>query len=575
MTPKQILRAAMAAVFVVLSSPAALAQDVIPPLSGQAGRVVILDASGSMRNLSFTGPERERMQVAREFLATTFAELAAAGDTKPTSLVVFGSDQALTWDSVRARHGGNPQNYPYSGPLCRDSRVLMPYGATNARTVGAATAIGNATQWGGMTLIHVSVNQALASFDPAIGGQIILISDMDDANCLPPGVDTLCDAIAPDLNEIRRAGGDVSAIVFETPSSTAREALSECIWTTTFPVPVNKPDVEDIVEEALQTVPLTTQVVAGGRGNLDPDGVTFDGGTLIIRPQGRSLIIANGPLGTVELPKGAYTVEGQLEGARWTSSVSLTGPATDRVTVSPSVLGLRTAAATGGAGPARIDLTITRPDGRPVARIASYRSGDPLELANGDYVLTGTDAAGITASTTVTLALGARRDATLTFGATPAAMAATRDVSIKLRYATPTLDTGQPFNPPVQLSGPGITGQPITTTGFSGGLMPGSYSVTIATPRPHILPLRVASGADRLSVDIVVTPGIFEAGTSGRPGTFELRDAAGATLFTFNGTQVRHSIVDGTYELSFRRDGASSSQRFTVAAGERTTLRPF
>jgi hypothetical protein len=575
MTLKQVLQAAIVAAFGALSSTEALAQDVIPPLSGQSGRVVILDASGSMRNLSFASPERERMQVARGFLATTFSELADTGDTVPTSLVVFGGDQALTWDSVRTRHGGNPQNYPYTGPLCRDSRVLMPYGTTDARAVGAATTIGNATRWGGMTLIHVSINQALASFDPAIGGQIILISDMDDVNCLPPGVDTLCDAIAPELNEIRRSGGDFSAIVFETPSSTAREALSECVWTTTFPVPVNKPDVKEIVEEALQTVPLTTQVVAGGTGNLDPDGVTFDGGTLIVRPQGRTLIIANGPLGTVELPKGAYTIEGELDGVQWTSSVNLAGPATNRVTVSPSVLGIRTAAAGGGSGPSPIDLTISRTDGRVVARIGSYRSGDQLELANGAYVLTGVDAAGMTATSTVTMALGARRDATLTFGATPAAAAATRDVSINLRYAAPTLDIGQPFNPAVQLSGPGIISQQITTTGFNGGLMPGSYAVNVATPRPHTLPLRVDTGVDRLSVDIVVTPGIFEAETSGRPGTFELRDASGATLFTFIGTQVRHSIVDGTYELLFRRDGASNSQRFTVAAGERTTLRPF
>ena len=126
MTLKQVLQAAIVAAFGALSSTEALAQDVIPPLSGQSGRVVILDASGSMRNLSFASPERERMQVARGFLATTFSELADTGDTVPTSLVVFGGDQALTWDSVRTRHGGNPQNYPYTGPLCRDSRVLMP-----------------------------------------------------------------------------------------------------------------------------------------------------------------------------------------------------------------------------------------------------------------------------------------------------------------------------------------------------------------------------------------------------------------------------------------------------------------
>lgn len=574
MTLKQTLLAALVATLGVLSQPLQ-AQDAIPPLSGHAGRVVILDASGSMRNLSFAGPERERMQVGREFLATTFSVLADMGDSTPTSLVVFGSDQALTWDSVRSRYGGNPGNYPYTGPLCSDSRVRIPYGAPNGRAVRTASAIGGQTQWGGMTLIHVSINQALASFDPAIGGQIILISDMNDANCLPPGADTLCEAIAPELNKIRSSGGDISAIVFETPSSTAREALSECIWTTTFPVPVNKPDVEEIVEEALQTVPLTTQVIAGGATNLDPGGVEFDGGTLIVRPQGRTLIIANGPLGTIELSQGSYAIEGTLDGVQWTSSVNLAGPATDRVTLAPSVLGIRTMVAAGGAGPSQIDLTITRPDGRAVARIGSYRPGVTLELANGDYVLTGVDAAGVTTTNTVTMALGARRDATLTFGPTPAAAAATRDVSINLRYAAPTLDIGQPFNPAVQLSGPSITSQQITTTGFNGSLMPGFYLVNVATPRRHTLPLRVAASADRLSVNIVVTPGIFEAETSGRPGTFKLRDASGATLFTFIGTEVRHSIVDGTYELSFRRDGPTSSQRFTVAAGERTTLRPF
>src|SRR6056297_3758402 len=75
------------------------AQEMISPISGQPGRVVILDASGSMRNLSFASPERERMDVARDFLSATFSELADIKDATPTSLVVFGSDQRLTWDS--------------------------------------------------------------------------------------------------------------------------------------------------------------------------------------------------------------------------------------------------------------------------------------------------------------------------------------------------------------------------------------------------------------------------------------------------------------------------------------------
>ena len=457
--------AAALSLCLALPASSAMAQQSLPQLSGEPGRVVILDASGSMRNPSFTNPRRERMEVGREFLTETFDELSGQNDTTKTSLIVFGADQRLTWDSVAARHGNSPRNYPATGALCGDSTIGLPYAQLNASAVDRARSVGTNTQWGGMTLIHVSINQALASFDPTIGGQIILISDMTDVNCLPAGADTICEAIAPSLREIRRQGGDVSAVVFETPTATARAALSECMWTATHAAPTNNPDVDGIVERALSTVPLTPRLIAGGAANLDPNGIDVTGGSMIVRPSGASIILANGPLGVVDLPMGNYDIQGELDSVTWTSAVSLRNATTDTVTVDPSQLVIQTASSVGGATVSPIELTITRPSGQTVARLPSYRAGDTLQLANGEYHLTGVDSSGQSASTTVSLELGNQRNATLTFGSGSSATATLdRDVTINLRYARPTLDTGQTFAPAVQLSGPSAAAQQITAT---------------------------------------------------------------------------------------------------------------
>ena len=212
-----------------------------------------------------------------------------------------------------------------------------------------------------------------------------------------------------------------------------------------------------------------------------------------------------------------------------------------------------------------------------VARIGSYRSGDQLELANGAYVLTGVDAAGMTATSTVTMALGAR----------PRCHAhLRRDTRCRCRNAGclyqsalrcphfghwPALQSGGAIVRP-----PGSSASRSQRPASNGGPDARFLCRQCGNAPPRTPYLCVSTPASTVCQWISWSPpGIFEAETSGRPGTFELRDASGATLFTFIGTQVRHSIVDGTYELLFRRDGASNSQRFTVAAGERTTLRPF
>ncbi len=569
MMPKSFTAAAVA-LTLMLDPADVVAQQAIPQLSGEAGRVVILDASGSMRRQSFDDPRRERMEVGRDFLVETFDQLADSRDSTPTSLLVFGANQNLTWDSVANQYGNDPSSYPASGPLCRDSSLQLPY-AGAAEHIGAAARVARDTQWGGMTLLHVAMNQALASFDPTIGGQVILVSDMDSINCLPPGATSVCDTIAPTLREIRRQGGDVSAIVFETPTSTARAALSECIWTSTYVAPPSDPDVEGIVTRALETIEFTAKLKAGGANNLDPDGINEAQGTMTVRPSGESIILANGPMGTIRLPQGTYEIEGSIESADWAASITVSAASTQTFTVDPSELVVR-----GGSGaPAQIALAISRPTGQPIATIPNYRFGDRLELANGDYVVTGTNAAGQSVSTRVTMTLGSQREATLTFAPNTAPANIDRDVSINVTYAQPTLDLGRPFLPAITLSGPGFPSQPVTASGFSGRLAHGEYTMEVSSNAPHTLPFDVVDAPGRLTVDLVVTPGIFEARTNGSIGTFELRDASGAVLFTFVGNSVVHSILDGVYELSMRQDGSTSSQTFTVSTGQRITLNPF
>ena len=550
---------------------AAVAQD-LSPQKGERSRIVILDASGSMRSADYSKPRRERMAAGREILEATFQSYRDDKDTTPTGLIVFGSDQKMKWDDVASRYNNKPRLYPNNGPLCLDSKVKLPFARVDRKVARAAGAIADDIKWAGMTLTHVAIQQALNAFDPTLGGDIVLISDMTQSNCLPDGAETVCDAITPALNRISAQGGYVRAVVFGAPDSTAQEALSDCMPTreVVCPTHLSPKQMKDCVEQGHESYPLSSQLRAGGANNLDPEGINPADGTIEAKVAGLNQLAVSGPLADIELVTGAYFVTWTLDAWSETKNINIPGDNTVPLVADPSRLHIKTETATGGAGPSVLQVAISRPGGTSVATVPSYNVGQFLELANGDYVLEATDPSGAEATSRVSLKLGVASEVTLTFGASPTTQL--RNVSINVDYAMPTLRMSQDFGPSITLSGNSGSGTRDISSGFSGTLAPGKFVVEIASLVPHSIPLTVAVGADRLVINLVVTPGIFIATAPQGTGTFELKDSGGNTLYSFMGDEVRHSITDGHYTLSFTHDGNTQARQLALSAGDRIEL---
>ena len=566
-----LVKKTVIATLLSLMTCAAVAQD-LSPQKGERSRIVILDASGSMRSADYSKPRRERMAAGREILEATFQSFRDNKDTTPTGLIVFGSDQKMKWDNVASKYNNKPRLYPNSGPLCQDSKVKLPFARVDRKITRAAAAIADDIKWAGMTLTHIAIQQALDAFDPTLGGDIVLISDMTRTNCLPDGAETVCDAITPALNRISAQGGDVRAVVFGAPDSTAQEALSDCMPTreVVCPTHLSPKQMKDCVEQGLDAHALSSQLRAGGTNNLDPDGINPVGGEIEAKVAGLSQLAVSGPLADIELVTGAYSIKWTLDDWSETTDINISGDTTVSLEADPSRLHIMTETATGGVGPTVLQVAISRPGGASVATVPGYNVGQFLELANGDYVLEATAPSGLEATSRVSLKLGVASEVTLTFGASTNTQL--RNVSINVEYATPTLPMPQDFGPSIILSGDSGSGTRDISSGFSGTLAPGEFVVKIASLVPHDIPLTVAVGADRLVINLVVTPGIFIATAPQGTGTFELKDSGGNTLFSFIGDEVRHSITDGRYTLSFTHDGNTQARQLALSAGDRIEL---
>ena len=566
-----LVKKTVIATLLSLMTCAAVAQD-LSPQKGERSRIVILDASGSMRSADYSKPRRERMAAGREILEATFQSFRDNKDTTPTGLIVFGSDQKMKWDDVASKYNNKPRLYPNSGPLCLDSKVKLPFARVDRKVTRAAAAIADDIKWAGMTLTHIAIQQALDAFDPTLGGDIVLISDMTRTNCLPDGAETVCDAITPALNRISAQGGDVRAVVFGAPDSTAQEALSDCMPTreVVCPTHLSPKQMKDCVEQGHDAHTISSQLRAGGTNNLDPDGINPADGEIEAKVAGLSQLAVSGPLADIELVTGAYSIKWTLDDWSETTDINISGDTTVSLEADPSRLHIMTETATGGVGPTVLQVAISRPGGASVATVPGYNVGQFLELANGDYVLEATAPSGLEATSRVSLKLGVASEVTLTFGASTNTQL--RNVSINVEYATPTLPMPQDFGPSIILSGDSGSGTRDISSGFSGTLAPGEFVVKIASLVPHDIPLTVAVGADRLVINLVVTPGIFIATAPQGTGTFELKDSGGNTLFSFIGDEVRHSITDGRYTLSFTHDGNTQARQLALSAGDRIEL---
>ncbi|MEM9756102.1 MAG: vWA domain-containing protein, partial [Pseudomonadota bacterium] len=208
---------------------------------GAPGRVIVLDVSGSMTSQDFRGGTQSRWDQALDVLDELLAQLEASGDTTPTAFGQFGAE--FRWADVAGQFGRNPDNVPPDHPLCRDVAFPTDFGQLGGAQSRDILRQATAGTPSGMTPIAEALEQALARLERFGAGEIVLISDMEDPNCLAPG-QSLCDAISMALDAFRAPTGQmlVEFRVLAIPNATVAEALAECAPTTTFALSTVDPD---------------------------------------------------------------------------------------------------------------------------------------------------------------------------------------------------------------------------------------------------------------------------------------------------------------------------------------------
>jgi hypothetical protein len=546
-------------------------------LTGGPGRVIVIDASGSMARQDYDANPKERMKRASGLFREYVSRLAA-GDPLPTAVHVFGSQ--LRWSDVAAVYGNDSQRYPASGELCRDIQQIRGFSRIDAATASDAV---DRIEPRGMTPIHVALSRALDALDPVHGGEIVLISDMDAQNCLPPGM-TVCQALQPALSRFREVTSKVSVKVFELPSAKISEELKPCLSVQNFPYPITKKDPKEPVDDAMRQTGVN--LVARYRTQPEIAAQALDPTQIAVRLRaggGSWKSVYEGVPGQIRVAPGGYELDYTVGRAAQASlALRVVGMDTLHLDVDPAIIRfelLEMGAPVSGSA----SLTITdSAGGQVVASGLPVRHGQSLRFGTGEYELRGELADGRSAIARIATPLASSSVATLDFGAARTVQPAVptgRTVQFQFLLHNPTLADAMrqvglraDFAPRVELEGYG----PLPLGGIEQTLAAGTYRVRVGTSAPLEFTVSAARpGAPPVQVRVELMPGWFSAHRS-QPGTLRLLLAAGGTTIgEFDASDVAHSLPDGDYvlELLSAERQTIDSQRFTISPGTMSEIR--
>lgn len=538
-------------------------------LRGERGRVVVLDASGSMNQNSFASQPRARWNQALLSLEELMDQLSLRGDKTPTAFMIFGDEGV--WEDVREQYG-SPQDYPPEGRLCQDVQVLTNFAEPTNRLANQVTSLAERATPSGMTPIPRALSDAIDLLDPAYGGEIILISDMEDPNCLIEG-QSLCSAIENRIARFREEDGTMRLRfrVLATPAANIADALAECGPSSTVDLPSNDPDHAAAVAELLGGVQVQLALRAIGAENIDRDGIDSDGLKVFAEDRSNGARVAAGPPGTLVVPAGELRFVATDGSNEWAVNARVSGPGQFTIPVVGGRLTLNGVDSDGNEVTALSAVEVLRPGLGTVWTDQGVTLPLSLDVGAGMYVVRGRAAGYGDAQTQVPVQLARSSNATLTFGT----RATASEVTVTVSLGTPTLEVGRGFEPAVTLSGGGLSVPRVLAPGPNTLVLePGLYEATIAANRPHSLNFAVPPGAAPLEVDLFLPPGRVFAEAQEAGGEFELQDASGKPLYSFGGRLIEHGLPDGNYRLVYRsRSGdLSAPQTFEINAGDLVQL---
>ncbi|MCA8927404.1 MAG: hypothetical protein KDC18_04990 [Alphaproteobacteria bacterium] len=551
----------------LLAGPSAWSQQA--PRSASGARVYILDASNSMNGRGDYTGGKSRLARAKEVLLEELQSVAAQGDRRPTAVYVFGSE--TSWPLTSQREGyRRPADYPYTGGLCQDIVRLDNFGLVTGNFVRRMRGTLASVQASGMTPINIALQRAMAALMPYGGGEIVLISDYESPNCLPPGVDMCADLRRYALE--RKI--DLNAIkigIYQVPKSNLSNDLRACLQVNEYPVAPVGTEGAGAVRQRQQRVTLELATVYAERplSPTPPDTATL---TYTVTDATTGAEVASGAIGPVEVEPGRYQITIHQGRHAWERTLDVRRSQRVEIPVAPGRVEVE-------ARDSATDQPLRPPVTLQVFRLQSGRPDQPLgdtvltgarqilALGDGLFKLVGT-AHAQTVEQTVELALGDRKAATLHFNGLPQR----REGDIRVVMHEPTIDTGRYLPPLIELSRNGRPVRALRPGANPVDLAPGSYEVVIGSRPPHTLPLTVGRTGDRFQATVEITPGWFDA-RAGQSGVFVLYDPLGNAIAQFRGDRVAQSLADGRYRLEFKGgDQSRSEAEFDISTGHYTPV---
>ncbi|MEM6487276.1 MAG: VWA domain-containing protein [Pseudomonadota bacterium] len=558
--------------FGAVPAGAQLGMDVGEQLSGEKGRVIMLDASGSMRSTDDYPTGSSRFRAARDVLTAEVQDLVNDGDGRETAVMVFGS--TLSWAAEQRRTGRRPDDVTPDEPLCQDISMVVDFTRPDDLFVGEVIEKSQPLIAQGMTPIHLSIMAAMEKLDPDVGGEIVLISDMEELYCLPQGK-SVCDALRAEFPDFSNMAENVNIVVYEVPSTNLKGQLEDCFQTTTIPLSTTNPDPANTVNLRDELVPITfslawSQPVLGtavpGSGSVRyvvTDAATGDDKH-------------NSAVARLELEAGRYDVA--VVDRDVIASLGFSASGTGRTVEIP--------VAPGGVRIRALDLDTRQPFTDPFEVVIeqvvgtaateierrSMRSGAaPLLLGQGTFQIRGTTAGGQVASSKITISIDEIGTVDLLFESGPPS---TRAVTLEVLAPDPTFLPPSGYRPPsVTIEQDGRTIAELSPGRNTFDVAPGSIDVVVKSDKSPAWSMPIEDGTDPLSGTIELNPGYVEA-TAPDAGTFRLYDGSGDELGVFTGEAFAQSLPEGNYSLTYAPPGGDEGQpaRFRIYHGERTEL---
>lgn len=541
-------------------------------LRGERGTAIIVDVSGSMIRTDYASGI-DRYTVAKRTLDAYLRRLEAQDPRSKVALLTYGASFSWEEDIKPELRVSNPQQVKPDTKYCQDVIIEEPMQPVTTATFGRFRAKMDQYRPAGMTPIVQAIGKAASLLDPEVGGDIVVISDWEEENCIPEGV-TLCEAINDVLEAFDTGGGTVEYRLIFLPDNRSGTSL-ECRPADTTTIPATQPDPTNPVTALTDQFDITfepvfTETVVGGRAPMTAASVLAITGPDIT---GQRKAVYQGAVGLVKLFRGRHDYSIEIEGATLPAAALIVSrDQVVEIPLVPAQVTLQMQSLSGDELPQRAKVVVL--DAATGTQVATEQvSGSrTLAFAPGRYRLRVT-LDGQNRTQDIFVGLGEAVSYLFAFDALPRQGSGGEPVPtvVDLQIGTPDTFPGYFLRPRVALIAPDGQRRSLATGPQTLDLVPGPYTVRVTEngdDEEWQIEIPAGGRGPAATVLLDVQPGWAWLHHGGDSGTFKITDLAHNVSETITGTEFLGTLPAGQYKVSLRLEGGRQAvDRFRVAPG--------